>query len=137
MRLEERMSSMRRSEKGFTLIELVMVIVIIGVLSAIIVPNFIDYVGRSQAATTKANLQLLRSAIQNFRSDNGGTWPADDLGNLVTVYLPVIPDDGVEDTNTVVNTADGNGGWHWDDTNHVLKPNLSGTDAYGDNWSDY
>lgn len=127
----------RSRQKGFTLVELVMVIVIIGVLSAIIVPNFIDYVGRSQAATTKANLQVLRSAIQSFRSDNGGSWPAADLSNLVTTYLQEIPADGVNDVNTVVNAVDGNGGWHWNTTTNVLKPNLSGNDAYGEAFSAY
>ncbi len=42
----------RADNRGFTLIELVMVIVIIGVLSAIIVPNFVDYVAKSSASTT-------------------------------------------------------------------------------------
>ncbi|MGE3965556.1 MAG: type II secretion system protein [Planctomycetota bacterium] len=128
---------MQLRQRGFTLIELVMVIVIIGVLSAIIVPNFLDYVGRSQAATTKANLQLIRTAIQNFRSDNSGSWPAANLANLAPTYLPEIPADGVNDSSTVVGTLDGAGGWHWDATNHILKPNLSGADAYGENWSAY
>lgn len=128
---------MKSRQRGFTLIELVMVIVIIGVLSAIIVPNFLDYVGRSQAATTKANLQLLRTAIQNFRSDNGGTWPAANLSNLAPTYLPAIPEDGVNNSSAVVGTADGTGGWHWDTATRVLKPNLSGADAYGENWSAY
>ena len=127
----------KQKQSGFTLIELVMVIVIIGVLSAIIVPNFLDYVGRSEAATTKANLAVLRNAIQTFRSENSGTWPATNLSNLAPTYIAVIPNDGVEDDNTVVNTLDGNGGWFWDHTNNVLKPNLSAADAYGKNYSDY
>ena len=125
----------RRS--GFTLVELVMVIVIIGVLSAIIVPNFIDYVGRSEAATTKANLAVLRSAVQNFRSDNSGAWPAADLSNLVGTYLQALPVDGSLEERTVVNLQDGLGGWHWNTTTHVLKPNLDGADAYLTNYVDY
>ena len=119
------------------MIELVMVIVIIGVLSAIIVPNFVDYVGRSSAATTRANLQMVRTAIQTFRADNGGTYPNATLSNLVPTYLPEIPPEGENDTATVVNTFDGNGGWHWNTSTNVLKPNLTGADAYGENYSDY
>lgn len=126
-----------RSKQGFTLVELVMVIVIIGVLSAIIVPNFIDYVGRSEAATTRANLAVLRSAIQNYRSDNSGSWPANDLSSLVPTYLTALPSDGVEESNTVVNTLDGNGGWFYDTTTHIVKPNLAGADANSKNYSDY
>ncbi|MEM7166056.1 MAG: type II secretion system protein [Planctomycetota bacterium] len=127
----------KRKQGGFTLIELVMVIVIIGVLSAIIVPNFLDYVGRSEAATTKANLAVLRNAIQTFRSENSGSWPAADLSNLAPTYIAVIPADGEEESNDVVNAQDGLGGWHWDTTSHVLKPNLDDADAYGKNYVDY
>lgn len=135
----ERNNSMpQKSDRGFTLIELVMVIVIIGVLSAIIVPNFVDYVGKSGASSTKANLSIMRTAIQAFRGDNTGTYPADDLANLVTGgYLPQIPEDGVLEVKTVVNTADGLGGWHWNTTSKVLLPNLTGNDAYGDAYSSY
>ncbi len=128
---------MKTNQQGFTLIELVMVIVIIGVLSAIIVPNFVDYVGRSQAASTKANLQLLNTAVQTYRSDNSGGWPANNLSNVVPTYLPSVPADGVLDSSTVVNALDGLGGWYWNTTTHVLKPNLNGADAYGKNFSDY
>ncbi len=114
-----------------------MVIVIIGVLSAIIVPNFIDYVVRSEAATTKANLQLVRTAIQHFRSDNGGSFPANDLSNLVPTYLPSLPADGVNSSSAVVNAFDGAGGWHWNTGTSTLLPNLAGADAYGTNFADY
>lgn len=127
----------KRKQSGFTLIELVMVIVIIGVLSAIIVPNFLDYVGRSEAATTKANLAVLRNAIQSFRSENSGNWPADDLSDLAPTYIMTIPNDGVEEKADVVNSQNGAGGWHWDNVNHVLKPNLDNADAYGKNYADY
>lgn len=128
----------RKKESGFTLIELVMVIVIIGVLSAIIVPNFVDYVGKSGASSTKANLSIMRTAIQAFRGDNNGTYPANDLANLVSGgYLPEIPDDGVLEKNAVVNSADGTGGWHWDTAAKKLLPNLSGNDAYGDAYNTY
>ena len=131
------MHNPQASRRGFTLIELVMVIVIIGVLSAIIVPNFVDYVGKSDASTTKANLQMLRSAIQAFRSDNAGTWPAADLANIAPTYLPEIPADGVLDANTVVNTYDGLGGWHWNTGTNIVKPNLPGNDAFGDAFAAY
>ena len=127
----------KKRHRGFTLIELVMVIVIIAVLSAIIVPNFVDYVGKSEASATRANLQMLRTAIQTFRSQNSGTFPANNLSDLVPTYLPKIPPDGVESSSAVVNLQNGTGGWFWDITNRILVPNLNGSDAFGTAYSAY
>lgn len=53
---------MRKNEKGFTLIELVMVIVIIGILAAIAIPRYIDLANNAEVATAKAYTGTLRSA---------------------------------------------------------------------------
>lgn len=129
--------SHKSPQRGFTLVELVMVVVIIGVLSAIIVPNYIDYVGKSAASTTKANLQMLRTAIQTFRSDNGGVLPAALATDLVPDYLPAIPADGKLQATNIVGTVNNTGGWHYDSGTGVIKPNLTGADAYGVNFSSY
>ncbi|MCI0652778.1 MAG: hypothetical protein L0Z55_12940 [Planctomycetes bacterium] len=113
-----------------------MVIVIIGVLAAIIVPNYVDYVGRSGASTTKANLQMLRTAIQTYRSDNNGSRPGS-LAALSPNYLPQVPADGITKTNGEVAIVDGTGGWVYIPASGDVRPNLAGNDAYGVAWSSY
>ena len=64
---------MKRSiQKGFTLIELMIVVAIIGILAAIAIPQYSDYTSRSRAAGTVAELGSVRSAVALCAQDNLG-----------------------------------------------------------------
>jgi len=65
----------KHNRKGFTLVEIMIVVAIIGLLAAIAIPNFVS--ARATAATNAclANLRQLDSAIQMYQIDNG-SWPS-------------------------------------------------------------
>ena len=60
----------RRNRKGFTLIELMIVIAIIGILAAIAIPQFTVYKARSYNAVSKSDLKNAYTAAQAFFTDN-------------------------------------------------------------------
>lgn len=65
------------SSRGFTLIEFMIVIVIISVLAAIFIPNFLNARSRAREASTKSNCHTVQLAAENFSILNNGVYAAD------------------------------------------------------------
>jgi type IV pilus assembly protein PilA len=65
-----------RKEKGFTLIELMIVVAIIGILAAIAIPNFLKFQARAKQSEAKQNLGAIFTAYTSYFADNGN-YPTD------------------------------------------------------------
>src|SRR5687767_2600522 len=60
---------MKKVVKGFTLIELMIVVAIIGILAAIAIPNFVKFQCRSKQSEAKGNLKALYVAQESYRAE--------------------------------------------------------------------
>jgi general secretion pathway protein G len=79
-----------RRARGFTLIEIMVVVIIIGLLAAVIVPSVINKVDEARVSKAKADIASLETALTMYRLDNS-KYPTTDQGLQALVVQPTDP----------------------------------------------
>jgi general secretion pathway protein G len=87
------------AEQGFTLVELMIVMLIIGVLAAIAIPSYVSSLKSAKEAVLREDLHVMRQAIDSYTMDKEKA--PESLDDLVSSgYLKVIPSDPMTHSNT-------------------------------------
>ena len=84
---------MKKMKKGFTLVEIMIVVAIIAILAAVAIPNFVKYRRNSQAAACVSNLKQLEAASEQWRMAGNGRTSAPTMADICgkTGYIKVEP----------------------------------------------
>jgi general secretion pathway protein G len=79
-----------KSRNGFTLIEMVIVVMIIGIIAAIVTPKFVNLTGTATDNAASQSLSVLRSAIDTYAAQHAGAFPGTDEATFKAAMLPLI-----------------------------------------------
>jgi type IV pilus assembly protein PilA len=101
----------KMGQQGFTIVELLIVIVIIGILAALVFVQFNNMQARARDAERKADIRLIESKLAEYNADEGEYPAGDEATAIATTLAPIdgIPADALEDPGTTTYTYESDG----------------------------
>ncbi|MFQ5591416.1 MAG: prepilin-type N-terminal cleavage/methylation domain-containing protein [Phycisphaerae bacterium] len=138
------MTTYTRIHKAFTLVEVLIVVVVLGILAAVVIPQFTDASSDAKLSSLETDLATIRTQLQLYKLQHNDNWPAlATFTNQMTLsskadgttaaigtagypygpYLQTIPNNPFTDTNTVSAGAADTSAWYYDENTGTFRPN--------------
>jgi general secretion pathway protein G len=126
----------RQGEPGFTLVELMIVMAIIGILATLAIPSYVIAIKHAREAVLKEDLSVMRNAIDSYTMDKQKA--PQSLDDLVTDgYLKVIPDDPMTHSKDTWVTDTSDAMYSLDETEPGVNDVHSGSQETGSDGQPY
>jgi type IV pilus assembly protein PilA len=81
----QKLRARSQSESGFTLVELLVVMLILGLLAAIAIPSFFNQRDKARDSDAKSSVRTAQTAIETYATDHGGSYNGAAPGDLTTI----------------------------------------------------
>lgn len=128
------MENIRTNNRGFTLVELLIVIVILGILSSVVISRFTGATKDAKETSLKANLSGLRSQIEIYRARSASdSYPLNLQALVDESYIRKIPQDPFYKQSTEYTTMQGTGigGWVYSNDTGQVYVDIPSNDPAG------
>ena len=81
-----------KARKGFTLVELLVVVLVLAILAGVMVPRVVDFQKNAVKHSCKSNVVNLRKTLERYAIDNKGVYPATDIAFQAVFITPATAD---------------------------------------------